>query len=366
MGAPLTLAGRYFDGRTAAAHEVSVRLMPDGVAIDNEDLSVFWPATRLVLIERTASEIRLGDRTDDHARLILDAEDAAGPLATLWPDLLSGRRERRRMTALIAALLVGAAAVAAGIFIGAPAASGPLAEATSRDLEMRMGENLAAQINVILRPCAEADAAIAALQPTLDQFAADNDVGFPIDFKFVRSSSPNAFALPGGQVMATSGLLTALGNDQEAFLAVMAHELGHVKARDGLQAIYRNAGIGVALDIITGGSGAAQQAVILAGQVSQLRHTRKQEARADAIAAEIMLAAGLDPAALARAFDAIRIVDPDKDKANDKGDDEIPSWLSSHPNTEERIGAARARGRKGGPPPIVEADWATIAAACRN
>jgi Zn-dependent protease with chaperone function len=364
MTAPLILAGRYFDGLTAAAHEVSVRLSPDGVAIDNENLSVFWPATQLVLVERTASEIRLGDRKDAHARLILDAEDAARPLSTLWPDLLSGRRERRRMTALIVGLILGTGVAAAAIFIGAPAASGPLARATSKDLEMRMGENLAAQINVIVRPCKNQDAAIAALQPVLDRFAAENDVGFPIVFRFVQSPTPNAFALPGGQVMATSGLANALAKDQEAFLAVMAHELGHVKARDGLTAIYRNAGIGVALDIITGGSGAAQQAVILAGQVSQLRHTRRQESRADETAAEIMLAAGLDPAALARAFDAIRFIDPEEDESARGDREEIPSWLSSHPNTEARVAAALARARPGGPPPLSPEDWTKVAAAC--
>jgi Zn-dependent protease with chaperone function len=366
MSAPLTLAGRYFDGRTAVAHEVSVRLSPDGVTIDNENLSLFWPATRLVLIERTGAEIRLGDRMDDHARLILDAEDAAGPLSALWPDLLSGRRERRRITALIASLIFGTGVVAAAIFVGAPAASGSLARATSKDLEIRMGENLAAQITVMVRPCKNQDAAVAALQPALDRFVAENDVGFPITFRFVQSATPNAFALPGGQVMATSGLAKALASDQEAFLAVMAHEFGHVKARDGLTAIYRNAGIGVALDIITGGSGAAQQAVILAGQVSQLRHSRRQESRADETAAEIMLAAGLDPAALARAFDAIRFFDPEEHESAREDREEIPSWLSSHPNTEARVAAARARARPGGPPPLAPEEWATVATACEG
>lgn len=365
MAAPVVLSGRYFDGATAAAHDVSVRLSADGVSIDNEALSVFWPATRLVVVARTADEIRLGDRKNDHARLILDAEDAAGPLAAFYPDLMSGARARRSMTALVVALILGTGAIAAAIFFGAPAVSEPLARATSKDLEIRMGENLAAQINLIIRPCADADAAVATLQPTLDRFAAESAVGFPITFRFVQSPTPNAFALPGGQVMATSGLASALANDQEAFLAVMAHELGHVKARDGLQAIYRNAGIGVALDIITGGSGAAQQAVILAGQVSQLRHSRGQESRADETGAEILLAAGLDPAALARAFDAIRLADPDSgDDAKTR--EEIPSWLSSHPNTEARIAAAKARARPGGLLPIPPEEWSAIAGACNG
>ncbi|NWG93611.1 MAG: M48 family metalloprotease, partial [Parvularculaceae bacterium] len=114
----------------------------------------------------------------------------------------------------------------------------------------------------------------------------------------------------------------------------------------------------------TGGSGAAQQAVILAGQMSQLRHSREQESRADETAADILLAAGLDPAALARAFDAIRLSDPEDDENARDDQAEFPSWLSSHPNTKARVASARARARPGGPPPLPPEEWARVASAC--
>ena len=363
MTLPMTLRGRFFDGRRASAHSVDVAIKANGIAIDGAGVSVFWPAKRLRVIARDDAEIRLADRKDDNARLILDATEAAGPLDAAFPDLLSGRGERRRMTALIVSLIVGAVVVGAAVFFGAPAASGPLARATPKDLEIKMGANLASQINLIVRPCKGAEDEVALLAPTFDRFAADNDVGFPIHFQFVDSDAPNAFALPGGEVMATSGLIDALRDDQEAFLAVVAHELGHVRARDGLQAIYRNAGIGVALDIITGGSGAAQQAVILAGQVSQLRHSRRQESLADDAAAEILTKEGLDPAALARAFDAITAAA--KAKGADE-DDDIPSWLSSHPDTARRIENAKKRARPGGKLPIAADAWTKVAGACGN
>jgi Zn-dependent protease with chaperone function len=353
----VSIPARYFDGRTAAGHDVEAEFSAQGVAIRGETINVAWPARDLRVADRDGREIRLKSARDEAARLVIPAS-AEDQIWTVLPGLLSGEGERRRMTALIGVLVAGAAAVAGLVFFGAPAASGPLAERTPKDLEIQMGENVAGQINLFMKPCGDGDG-LEGLTSVIDDMALKGDVGFPIRFQLVRNSAPNAFALPGGQVMATSGLLEAVGDDQEAFLAVMAHELGHVRARDSLKAIYRNAGAGVVLDIVTGGSGAAQQAVIIAGQLNQLRHTRKQETAADDAAAEILIASNLDPAALARAFDAIlSAASPD----GDEGD--LPDWASSHPDTRARIEKAKARAKAGGPPPISADDWAAIKKAC--
>lgn len=348
---------RYFDGRTAAGYDVEASFDAGGVFIRGAGVNIFWPATLLRVAARDEREIRLSNVREGEARLVIAARDA-GVIDAAMPVLLSGAPERRRMTALVLALIAAAAVVAAGVFFGAPAASGPLAERTPKDLEIRMGDNVAGQINLILKPCGDG-ADVARLSSAIAAMAETGDVGFPIRFQIVNSPIPNAFALPGGQVMTTRGLIEATAGDPEAFFAVMAHELGHVKARDSLKAIYRNAGAGVVLDIVTGGSGAAQQAVIIAGQLNQLRHTRKQEAAADEAAYEILLASNLDPAALARAFDLILGALPD-----DGADVEMPAWASSHPNTAERMEKAKARAAPGGPPPISGAGWAAIAKTC--
>ncbi len=353
----VVVGGRFFDGRSAAAHDVNAEFSAAGVAIRGSAIDVFWPTRDLRVGDRSGAEIRFQSRRDPDARLAvpLGAEDR---IWSVLPELLSGAGERRRMTALVVSLIVGAAAVGGLVFFGAPAASGPLAERTPKELEIKMGENVAGQLNLFLKPCGvEPDrSAIAAV---IDAMAEAGDVGFPIRFQIVQHPAPNAFALPGGQVMATSGLLDAVGEDQEAFLAVMAHELGHVRARDSLKSIYRNAGAGAVLEIVTGGSGAAQQAVIVAGQLNQLRHTRRQEAAADDAAADILVASDLDPAALARAFDAILSV-----PGEGAGDADMPTWASSHPDTKARIEKANARKRAGGPPPISGGDWTKISKNC--
>ncbi|MEL6507156.1 MAG: M48 family metallopeptidase [Pseudomonadota bacterium] len=306
MADPVTMDARFFDGQSAIDQPVVVRFHARFLEIIKSDASsTQWPYDGLALARRTAQDIRLTHDDFPDAVLVLPASAGAAALEDVVPDLISGRTANRHMVRLTAIMVLITGLVSAFLFFGVPALSGPLARATSKDFERQMGENYASQINLFFRKCAGSGPATTALQPYLDDMATRGAVGFPIKFTFVNVSAPNAFALPGGHVMATRGLIDAVGDDHEAFMAVMAHELGHVKSRDGLQAFYRNAGLSFALEAITGGTGVAQQAVSIAAQINQLQHTRAQEARADETAFAIMDAVGMDPAALSRAFEAI-------------------------------------------------------------
>ena len=367
--------GSYFDGKTAGAAPVRVTIGARALTIEPLDDRI---ADRIIcvfidieIIDTIADNVRLTSRTAPDARLVLPRA-AKSALLTSAPDIFSGARGRRRMAALIGALIAGAGVVTAALFIGVPAASGPMARSTPKDIEIQIGENLAAQLQVILRPCG-GEEELELIRSAIDDMALTGEVGFPLTFNIVRTDVPNALALPGGQVMATTGLLTALEKDQEAFFAVIAHELGHVKNRDGMQAVYRNAGLGALLEIITGGSGHAQQAVLLGGQLNQLRHTRKQEAAADDTAIEIMGAANPNPATLARAFEGIvgyageiglTEGKDDREARNEKTRRKISSWLSSHPDTDDRIANANNNAREGGSLPVDAKSWDRIVEAC--
>ena len=348
---------QYFDGASAASQAITIHIGDDRLTLHIGAQQDIWPFKNIKVTSQNTKGARLSCSRRPDAMLVLTEESTVGALTAAAPFLFDGKRERRRMAKLIASLVAGAALIGGGLFFGVPAASGPLAQATPKDFEIRMGDNLSAQIMAVYRPCTNAEAAISILQPHLDALAEAGDVGFPIEFQFVRMRAPNAFALPGGHVMATRGLLEVLEDDPEAFMAVMAHELGHVKARDGMKAFYRNIGLGALLEIITGGSGVAQQAVMIGGQLQQMRYSRAQEARADETAAEIMLAAGLDPEALARAFDALQGYAGDKDL-------KFPGWLSSHPDTDDRIKKARKKKQAPARQPITDEDWAIIITAC--
>ena len=159
--------------------------------------------------------------------------------------------------------------------------------------------------------------------------------GLPWEFTVLDSDVINAFALPGGKVFASRGLLTRL--DSEAELAgVLGHEIGHVTAQHVNERISQSlliAGVVVGTAAATGSSdsgwaGAVPIIVGAAGQGYLLSFNRQQESEADSQGLKYMTAAGYDPAAM---IDVLEVL-----KAS-AGDARAPEFLSTHPYPETRI-----------------------------
>ncbi len=172
-------------------------------------------------------------------------------------------------------------------------------------------------------------------------------------FTVLDSPEINAFALPGGYVYVTRGILAYL--DSEADLAgVIGHEIGHVTARHGAQRAtsQQNAGLGVLAAQIFGvvlesqGVGGAAQA---AGQVSQqvaagyiASYGREQELQADALGAEYLARNHYNPRNMVNVIQVLKnqeIFAADMAKAQGRAAPPKPNWLASHPSNDQRLEA---------------------------
>lgn len=122
----------------------------------------------------------------------------------------------------------------------------------------------------------------------------------PYQFKVVNDSTPNAFALPGGYVAISRGLLSALENEAQ-LAAVLGHELGHVTARHSVQAMQRGSlsGLGMAVLSAVAGQGGygmmAQQAGQLAAGLLENTYSREQERESDRLGVDYLVLAGYNP-----------------------------------------------------------------------
>lgn len=173
----------------------------------------------------------------------------------------------------------------------------------------------------------------------------------PWTFTVLDSPEVNAFALPGGFVYVTRGIMAYL--DSEADLAgVIGHEIGHVTARHGAQRATRqqNAGIGVFAATVLGAvleAGGVSGMGQVASQVAQgvaaghvAKYGREQELQADQLGAEYLARVQYDPKNM---VDVIRVLlDQDKYRADQaraagKPVGERNDWLASHPTSEERL-----------------------------
>lgn len=163
----------------------------------------------------------------------------------------------------------------------------------------------------------------------------------------LNSPNVNAFALPGGYLYITRGLL-ALANDSAEVAAVLAHEMGHVTANHGIvrQKLEQEAEIASKTANELFGAPVAQVAE-LRGKLKLAQFSRNQELEADAIGIRSSGQAGFDPFAASRflgsmaAYSNMRSVSGASDASLD--------FLASHPNTPQRIELAQGHARGFGP-----------------
>jgi beta-barrel assembly-enhancing protease len=175
-------------------------------------------------------------------------------------------------------------------------------------------------------------------------------------FQFHALADPqtvNAFALPGGQIFITRGLLGRLENEAQ-LAGVLAHEVGHVVARHSAAQISKSqlaqglvgaAGI-AGSDDYSSGQHTAQVAAVVA-QMMQLRYGRHDETQADTMGVRMMAGAGYDPRAM---IEVMRILE------SASGGSGQPEFMSTHPdpgNRRQVIAAAIEREFPNGIPPSL-------------
>lgn len=179
--------------------------------------------------------------------------------------------------------------------------------------------------------------------------------GNGITYRVTILNSPivNAFALPGGYVYVTRGLL-ALVDDEAELAGVIGHEIGHVIARHGAQRQTAALGasvVGAVLGAVVGSSAVGQVAGV-GGQGLLAGYSRDQEYEADALGVRYLAQAGYDPQAEADFLEAMAGDQALSDRIkNRKRDTSAGDWLASHPATPDRVKAARDHADESGVAP---------------
>ena len=162
----------------------------------------------------------------------------------------------------------------------------------------------------------------------------------PWEFHVVNDASVNAFALPGGFIFVTRGLMTAI-NDEAELATVVGHEIGHVTNRHSVQQMSKAELAQVGLGI---GSILSSDVAKLAGLASQglsllfLKYSRDAENQADKAGFRYALNANYNVSEMANVFQTLDRM------SQASGGGKLPEWLSTHPdpgtrvqNTEQRL-----------------------------
>jgi len=158
--------------------------------------------------------------------------------------------------------------------------------------------------------------------------------GLPWSFTVVDAPAVNAFALPGGFIYITRGILPFI-RDESELAAVLAHETGHVAARHSAASYSKQVAVGGGLGVLGVLVPQTQPLQGLAGisfQLLFLRNTRQAELEADQLGTRYASASGWDPQGMPDLLATLGRLD--EASGSSRG---VPNWALTHPPAEDRI-----------------------------
>jgi beta-barrel assembly-enhancing protease len=363
--------GAYFDGETARSHPVTVAAQGEYLSLtplDPPGKPFFW---RLDHVRAQAGAkkdtkgpliLTLKADTDDEqprdpARLVLQPGQLADWVRANASGLTSRDVRPGTWGRVIWRTSAALAAIAAIVFVILPRLSDTLADRLPIEREVAFGQLVVANMESYLGgldgslTCRN-PAGLAALEKLKARMTAGQDLQYDLSLQVFDHGMVNAFAAPGGQLVILRGLIEEADSAAEV-AGVLAHEIGHVEARDPTRLAFRAVGSAGILSLLLGDATGGSLIAIMGDQVLSASYTREAEAAADAFAFRLLNDTGIGTAGLADFFESL----------DGKGIN-LPEYLATHPDTAGRAVAARAADGAAHDEVLSEADWAALKGIC--
>lgn len=330
-------AGTYYDGIEGRSHAVVLRrvggshyaIEGDGVARSGSIASLRI-TPRLARVART---IEFGDG----ARLLLAHSapiDAWFPNASRMEALVD--RLERHAYAIAIAVFVCVTTLAVGAFWGIPKAADAVAFRIPPEAERSLGDQVLEQIDAFgVKPTTLDVDRRAVLVRRFEVLAGEHAHDYRVEFRSAPGIGANAFAIPGGTVVVTDQLIAALDDDRE-FDAVVAHEIGHQRRRHALRQTLRGSAVAIVAAFFAGDVSSTGAIVVAVPTFLLTSHySREFEDEADRYAFELLSQREESPHWFAEAMRRLEAAHPEHRRG-------LSSYVSTHPDTEQRIDEADA------------------------
>ena len=155
----------------------------------------------------------------------------------------------------------------------------------------------------------------------------------PWTFSVVDDPTVNAFAVPGGFIYMTRGMMSHLTSEAQ-LVGILGHEIGHVTARHSVSQMSRaqlaNLGLGLGMILAPEELQPLGQVAGAGLQLLFLSFSRDDERQSDELGVQYMTELGYDPAELAGVFEMLGKL------GEQSGGGGVPAWASTHPDPEDR------------------------------
>lgn len=353
----MTFQADYFDGVSARHKPVTVRVAEHTkhIAFDVDGETLTFDLAELDVQAKLGASKRLVDLPNGGRLEALDISALEAVMPSKSSAFWRGLHYLENHLGWVLVSVI-ATVFAGWLFLqfGVPKMAEYVAKATPPSMETKLGEQALQGLDSkygYFSPSKTAPARKASIALGLKNLciALKDCPQYRLEFRAGGMIGANAFALPGGIMVMTDELITLSKNDNE-IIAVLTHELGHVKQRHAFRQSLQGVLAGLILAAVTGDVSSVASG--LPAALMQMRYSREHEIEADIFALNALQKACLPPKAFAdilqrlqnQAFgDEKPIHDkPKKDKSTkktpaQKHSDGVPEMLSTHPDTLARI-----------------------------
>jgi Zn-dependent protease with chaperone function len=360
--------GIFFDGLTAARHDVAVELTPTALRVRAPDGSIFaeWAYGQLETLSSPDNVLRLGKAGNPVlARLeVMDPQLAAAIDERSVPVDRGGRIERRLRGKVVFWSIAATASLVLVAIIGVPLLATALTPFVPHALERKLGAAVARQAGASLNnrhlgaafECGNAQneqAGRAAFDKLLDQMERGAGLPWPLKVMIVRRPEANAITLPGGHIYVFEGLIDSARTPDE-LAGVIAHEIGHAAHHDGTRAVVQGAGLSLLFGVLLGDFVGGGAVILAAKTILRTSYSREVEGAADRYGVTLIAGIGGDPRALGTIL--MRIAG-----TTHTG----PKILADHPETRDRVAAIEAMAPSGPKKALLDQrEWETLKTVC--
>ncbi|TMJ71893.1 MAG: tetratricopeptide repeat protein [Alphaproteobacteria bacterium] len=356
-------AGVHSDGRFATASPVSVRFTGGGLELrsDREMGSRTWPYDQLqgsVPLRADTPDVLLSLLPEGAETLFVADPSFSGLLLARAPALSCARQRWQGLKPGLA-VLAAVVAIVSGVWLLDLHPAQTIARVMPQKTRAALGGAVVTSMTKDRKVCETpaSKAALGRLTERLTAAASDKPMGVRV--VLLDWSLVNAFAVPGGQIILTRGLVQRAGASDEV-AGVLAHELGHTLELHPEAGIIRVVGLSAALQLALAGS---QGTISNIGLIlTQLRYTRIAEREADAHALRMLKGAGISAKGFGDFFERLESNKPGEEAG--KSASELEMILRTHPPTAERIAMVRAQPSYPATPALSADDWRALREAC--
>jgi Zn-dependent protease with chaperone function len=348
----------YFDGLSSRRHAVSLTFHDQLEISEGGHALAAWPYADVRRADSPSGTLRLSCLTAPVlARLEIRDKAVAEELTARCSRLDENFPGRRGIAAIVVWSLAAAVSIVAIVLFGVPLAADRLTPLVPQSFERRLGDVAEGQVKTMFggKIC-DHGSGPAAFTKLVNAVREAGGLDTSVESAVLLTPIPNAFALPGGKVYLFNGLLAKAENADEV-AGILAHEMGHLKHRDGTRNLIYNGGTSFLIGLLFGditGSGAL---IFASRSLVTASYSREAEQNADTFSIDVMHSLGRSPKPMGELL--FRVTGKEADRGL--------SILAGHPLTEDRLARMSKEDRPPSGPPLLSPDeWTSLKEICKS